>query len=532
MGFEVSWVAREGTSAERGSFGELKAACFGYGLHQAWVFAVMFSSGIFGSQGSLPLGAFEGQEPSLLMMVSVAVYAICLIFCGVTDQKYLMTYVSHRFSAFGGVLMALGTCLAFLLHSTGSEIAAGVLTGVGSAFMVLSWGIVFARLDAFSVVLNTSVSAVLAVVLYLLVLHWLPEQASGFVVALLPLAEWAVLHRQLPVPFYDRGELPSFAPIPVNKVRFVFVLCVSVLLFGVVLGVLRKVSIQSIVPHLSLGRDFAILLAAAVASMLALLFSRILSDEDLIWSGLFRIVVPIIAVACVFLSQAHFGLGMLGSFVVMVAYFCTESLMWSFFGAISQRFRLSPVLVFGCGRGALGIGILVGTLLLPAFGGSDGQSAMVVPSVVSLVLVMAYACLPNERDIQKVVVSCPLVRAVTAGVFHDLSFDSSDRAPCSTVRQGTPPDSSESVDERSGESRESSKMWFKNNCALIASRYMLSRREADVLFLLAKGNNCAAIQEKLVIAEGTAKTHIRHIYRKLDVHTQQELMRMVEEADR
>ena len=76
------------------------------------------------------------------------------------------------------------------------------------------------------------------------------------------------------------------------------------------------------------------------------------------------------------------------------------------------------------------------------------------------------------------------------------------------------------------------KRWFKENCEVIANRYLLSRRETDVLFLLAKGYNSAAIQEKLYIAEGTAKTHIRHIYRKLDVHTQQELMRMVEGADR
>ena len=30
---------------------------------------------------------------------------------------------------------------------------------------------------------------------------------------------------------------------------------------------------------------------------------------------------------------------------------------------------------------------------------------------------------------------------------------------------------------------------------------------------------------------GTAKTHIRHIYRKLDVHSQQELIQIVENAE-
>ncbi|WP_418256191.1 response regulator transcription factor, partial [Gordonibacter urolithinfaciens] len=59
---------------------------------------------------------------------------------------------------------------------------------------------------------------------------------------------------------------------------------------------------------------------------------------------------------------------------------------------------------------------------------------------------------------------------------------------------------------------------------------LLSRRETEVMFLLAKGHNAAYIQDKLCISKSTAKTHISHIYRKLDIHNQQELLSMVEEA--
>ena len=38
----------------------------------------------------------------------------------------------------------------------------------------------------------------------------------------------------------------------------------------------------------------------------------------------------------------------------------------------------------------------------------------------------------------------------------------------------------------------------------------------------------AAIQEALYISAGTANTHMRHIYRKLDVHSQHELIDLVE----
>ncbi|MFQ9179510.1 MAG: response regulator transcription factor [Eggerthella lenta] len=65
----------------------------------------------------------------------------------------------------------------------------------------------------------------------------------------------------------------------------------------------------------------------------------------------------------------------------------------------------------------------------------------------------------------------------------------------------------------------------------MANTYLLSRRETEIMFFLAKGHNAAYIQEKLYISEGTAKTHIRHVYKKTNVHSQQELMRLVELAD-
>lgn len=76
------------------------------------------------------------------------------------------------------------------------------------------------------------------------------------------------------------------------------------------------------------------------------------------------------------------------------------------------------------------------------------------------------------------------------------------------------------------------KGWFSARCNDIASHYLLSKRETEVLFLLAKGHNAAFIQEQLCVSRSTAKTHINHIYRKLDIHTQQELLNMVEDGPR
>ena len=46
--------------------------------------------------------------------------------------------------------------------------------------------------------------------------------------------------------------------------------------------------------------------------------------------------------------------------------------------------------------------------------------------------------------------------------------------------------------------------------------------------LLAHGRNAAYIQEKLVLSRNTVKTHVQNIYAKLGVHSQQELIDVVE----
>lgn len=71
---------------------------------------------------------------------------------------------------------------------------------------------------------------------------------------------------------------------------------------------------------------------------------------------------------------------------------------------------------------------------------------------------------------------------------------------------------------------------LKRQCELIKVEYKLSPRESDVLEYLVKGRNAKHISEKLYISESTAKTHISNIYRKVGIHSQQELLDMLEAA--
>lgn len=71
----------------------------------------------------------------------------------------------------------------------------------------------------------------------------------------------------------------------------------------------------------------------------------------------------------------------------------------------------------------------------------------------------------------------------------------------------------------------------KQIVGIIAQEFRLTQREEEVLELLAQGMKASAIGEDLFISTSTAKSHIRNIYAKLDIHTQSELLLLVHQKE-
>jgi DNA-binding CsgD family transcriptional regulator len=65
----------------------------------------------------------------------------------------------------------------------------------------------------------------------------------------------------------------------------------------------------------------------------------------------------------------------------------------------------------------------------------------------------------------------------------------------------------------------------------LAKNARLSKREAEVLVILAKGRSITFVADELYIAKSTATTHARSIYRKLGVHNRQELLDCIEKSE-
>ena len=56
----------------------------------------------------------------------------------------------------------------------------------------------------------------------------------------------------------------------------------------------------------------------------------------------------------------------------------------------------------------------------------------------------------------------------------------------------------------------------------------LRPRELEVMKLLCKGRTKSYIAETLYLTENTVRSHAKHLYTKLDVHSKQELMDLVD----
>lgn len=64
-------------------------------------------------------------------------------------------------------------------------------------------------------------------------------------------------------------------------------------------------------------------------------------------------------------------------------------------------------------------------------------------------------------------------------------------------------------------------------CRELAERFALTQREGEILLLLAQRKKPADIERELFVANSTVKTHIKHLYQKLDVHSRTDLYELL-----
>ncbi|MDR1014788.1 MAG: helix-turn-helix transcriptional regulator, partial [Coriobacteriales bacterium] len=479
----------------------------GFGIHWAWVYLVMFSGDLFYFSGK---GSAE-ETTLMFYMASLAFFALALLAYAVAfrplrrlfftrEVRYTIRAVGAGLTCVGTLLVALadaGTALGLLALWAGAACA-----GVGSVILLMSHGISFGQCDIATITTSTAAALVAGMFAYALLLEMAAAAplAAFVVTALLPWAECYCLYKNSSI-LIDRLEF-SQTTLKIRRGPFALRIGVPGLLFGFVLGIMRTSALGVLSDAESSSLRILGIVGACVLTS-ALIMIVLLTQKQRL-NFLFRPLAPLVALILLGSSLYAGETSVTWVLTVLGGYLLLENAMWINYSDIMQRYRISPFIVFGFGRGTLALGTLVSVFVTSACDlGPIGQHTVLC--VMLTAILWAYVALPQEDDIRR------------------LLIQGSEGAADSIGGEGRASSNGQAAQSPSG--------WFKRKCGMVADRYLLSRRETEVLFLLAKGRNAAHIQKQLYISDSTTRTHIRHIYKKLDIHTQQALIDMIDSLE-
>ena len=161
-------------------------------------------------------------------------------------------------------------------------------------------------------------------------------------------------------------------------------------------------------------------------------------------------------------------------------------------------------------------GLLLGRFIVGAMPGPASPTALLIICGVAVIAMVVTTLLPLYRlEGDK--------KAADDG--EGASVASGEKQPAMVVSLSSFP--TETFDASPKAEKRLESPW-RNACRAIAKWYQLSPRETEIFMLVAKGRNADYIQQELTISTHTAKTHIANIYHKLDVHSMQEVLDLVE----
>lgn len=540
------------------------ALTLGFGLHNAWVCSFLYSVNT-PFERMFSIAGINGSTVTPFYIISAIAFGLTALIVAMFDQQLVRFSRSRKFMALAALITCLGSLAVLIPVQSFAEAAVfdsfiGIATGFGSSLLAIFWGIAFARENAGVIAIAGSTAYALGYVLNAIVLQMIPTPANQIIVAAIPLIEFALLAAISPKPLASNSDYIPFNGLPTSKTKLAGRLLVPLVLIGFALGVLKALSVQATFGA-NVDPSLFVMLFLAGSLSVALFALYPLIKGSIKWDFFLRIMVPV--VACAALVGALFVMGSeeYSSLLLLVAYILIESLLWISYAYVSHACRLSPIFTIGSSRGIITFAMLVGVLAPAATSDAlarmpGGEASLVAIAIACIAL--GYVLMPSEPNLVKMIAPCPAVRMVSLDIDENMHVfaaaqSSTTAAEIATPQAGTQtktatpvapgPAATATVAEKQPLSEARAAMLgvqptekasggkFSHKVKKVAETYLLTERETDILFELAKGNSPKYIEGKYYISAGTVKTHIRNIYHKLNVHKRDELIRLIESAD-
>ena len=425
--------------------------------------------------------------------ISVITASVALIVLGLVatfKPSWLQAHLFQRISL--GLLAggALGLIWAFATASVWLLTLSACVLAIGRGWAMLLMGLSASCLRREQI----SVCVVLACVAYYVcsALVWMLPSCVGVIAfLLLPFVVVALTCREA-LPIIEQaaaGEAPVDVAVtqPSSFLPLASQLFVCLFLFGVAFGFSLRFGEVEGVP---LSDFFAIVPVAIVALWITLTSCKKGSDVDLVA----QISVLFVVAGFFAASALNENARVVSATLLSTGNTLFSIVSWSVLIAVAGRNYKAAVATFAWGRGVTALASAVGAALgvwAQYAAGTDAHITILVQGVLILVFV-GYALIGLKN-------------------FSFAEIISGIRPSAEVIPAKTPEED------------------FNERCTMLGSKYGLSPRELEVFMMLARGRNREYIQEKLVVSRNTVKAHVKHVYAKLDVHTQQELIDLLEE---
>ena len=226
------------------------------------------------------------------------------------------------------------------------------------------------------------------------------------------------------------------------------------------------------------------------------------------WIPLFGLVLFAMVLAC--FDDAAVNPSVEG--LLLASIFAYHFLRWMVFPVIISYSRMPRMFICGLALVATSsfFGVSWGTQMasvLPA--GLRVQSGFVAISALVLLIIFAAALLVNRSRFES-------ARMQLGTVLTELAETRAKAEALSEKLDAEPEPAPLSVEDR---------------CAILAQEHELTARESEIFALTARGHSSTFIAEQLFISASTVRFHQQNIYRKLDVHSRQELLALVNEEN-
>lgn len=364
-----------------------------------------------------------------------------------------------------------------------------LLADIGTAILILFWGNFWTQIRTERMGTHLIVSNIFACMLYFLIVS-LPPEPMVFVIALLPLFSGLTLLGSKDEP--PRERIRSSYTIPPSIWKLIIALLIIPISYSIVRTFFAEGSLSLF------GASYQLVMFAFAFFSVVTALTSLTANSSRTITKLYRVSISLILFGLISLIGLPTNYQWVSFGSIMVGYSLFGELLWLMHPKLDIKIGASEISLFGWSRLLFHtfafMGSLFGIWLLNQTWFSD--TALTVASMVLTMLTVGLA----------------------TNILTDQDFNSF-----------ISPISVENISSQQIPSKETPESLLDKNCTIMAQEYGLSKRETEVLLLLSRGRSLPHIEKQLFISNSTARTHTRNIYRKLNVHTKQELLNLVEE---